>query len=163
MTRPMERVPKRIGVGRGRVPTDPPSPLPPLPAIDFSLGRRVGSGGRPIDDVVRELVDAAVLHGAREEDLLRRVEGEWRPVVRLMSSDLMDENISPTAFVAFVMGRLRRRGRATHLGHLFSMKHFPSWLGQYRAHGGGSIDAGSYEATPERRRLHSERVRSRLA
>ncbi len=157
----LTKLPKvAIGISRGRVPTDP-QPLPALAPVDTSPRRRVGSAEQPIDDVVKARAGSFVKHaGARPaRELLRRMDDDWRHVVRLMASDLMDENISPAAFVAFVVRALRRKGRPIYAGSVFTMKHFPTWLASYRAH--GALDLPGYAATPARRRLHEERVRSR--
>lgn len=158
----LTKLPKvAIGISRGRVPTDP-QPLPAIRPVDFSSKRKpVGSALRSIEEVVQALAGAFVKHaGSRAaRPLLDKMDTDWRHVVRLMASDLMDEDISPSAFVAFVVGSLRRRGRPIFAGSVFTMKHFPTWLATYRAHGAPEVKG--YTATPGRRRLYEERVRAR--
>lgn len=117
-----------------------------------------------VDQVVQALAGAFVKEAGERpaRELLRRMDWQWRPVLRLMASDLIDEGIAPAAFVAFVVARVRAKG-PVFAGRVFSLKYFPIWLAQYRTQAASHLDVPGYRATPARRRAHLNRVKACLA
>ena len=115
-----------------------------------------------LEEVVRDMVVAfkTCVGGARVARFVDRVEApDFRHVLRLMASDLMDEGMSGGAFVRHVCGELRRlRGRDPWPSEVFSMKSLAAWLPSYRASGAIAAESPGYLATPARHRAHRERV-----
>lgn len=151
------------GSHRGHVPRDP-SPPPPLPTVITTRPRRVGSGGKSVDQVVEDLIRAYARHARPPVTQIAKLDREeWRMRVRLLASDLVDENLSPDAFVGFIVTALKLRRQPAYVERVFPAnlvaKEHP-WLVSYRKSGAGIEAARGYRVTAARARAHDERARS---
>lgn len=149
-----------LGVTRGRIPTTVVAPPPPLPPTPEPPRGKVGSTGVPIEEVVREMVVSYkdFVRGERCGPLLRKMDGDWRHVLRLMASDLMDEGLSGAAYVRHVCEGIRKlKRRDPWPSEVFSRKSFEGWLPSYRTSGGAELQVDGYIVSEERRAAHLAR------
>lgn len=123
--------------------------------------------------VVTDLIRAFTKQvGARRASQLRRkADDDWWFPLLAMADVLIEERIPPDSYIRYVCDGIRKqRGRAPFVNEVFSLRRIAYneknpmqvWLRSFRKDEASYINLPTYEASPDRRRLHAERIEACL-